>query len=117
MLKKELHSFEKFSSQSQNIINNLERNVEKLNKKSQKEKNQPTSGASDLEQLKEEVREMEDKLKCPICHKKDKDAILSECFHSFCYECIDKRYETRQRKCPKCGRAFSKQQYHKINLS
>merc|ERR1711972_752546 len=41
-LRKELNSFEKFSSQSQNIINGLERNLEKLNKKNQKEKNNPT---------------------------------------------------------------------------
>uniref|UniRef100_A0A3B3VVK4 E3 ubiquitin protein ligase n=1 Tax=Poecilia latipinna TaxID=48699 RepID=A0A3B3VVK4_9TELE len=30
------------------------------------------------------------------------------CFHVFCYECLKMRYDTRQRKCPKCNCAFGR---------
>merc|ERR1719411_2067713 len=47
----------------------------------------------------------------------DKDAILTKCFHAFCYDCLRTRYETRQRKCPKCNAAFGASDYHRLYLS
>ena len=70
---------------------------------------------------------------------KRKDAILTKCFHAFCYDCLRTRYETRwkikeqtkvtesdqfvswnwaqsncrQRKCPKCNAAFGASDYHR----
>ena len=73
---------------------------------------------------------------------KRKDAILTKCFHVFCYDCLRTRlesclftyfcdrmhsdnsflsflfffcarYETRQRKCPKCNAAFGASDYHR----
>ena len=43
---------------------------------------------------------------CSVCESRIKDHILSRCMHIFCKQCVDKRLETRQRKCPTCGSAF-----------
>merc|ERR1711934_1214404 len=66
---------------------------------------------------KEEIREYKETLTCPSCKVKRKDAILTKCFHAFCYDCLRTRYETRQRKCPKCNAAFGASDYHRLYLS
>merc|ERR1712047_126532 len=74
--------------------------------------------ASDMDEiLKEEIREYKETLTCPSCKVKRKDAILTKCFHAFCYDCLRTRYETRQRKCPKCNAAFGASDYHRLYLS
>lgn len=75
------------------------------------------NGASIDEVLKEENREYKEQLRCPSCKVKQKDAVLTKCFHVFCYDCLQKRYETRQRKCPKCNANFGANDYHKLYLS
>lgn len=73
---------------------------------------------TDMDQiLKEEVREYKETLTCPSCKVKRKDAVLTKCFHCFCYDCLRTRYETRQRKCPKCNAAFGASDYHRLYLS
>jgi len=87
----------------------LKRKVERLKK---------IEMASDMDEiLKEEIREYKETLTCPSCKVKRKDAILTKCFHVFCYDCLRTRYETRQRKCPKCNAAFGASDYHRIYLS
>ena len=73
--------------------------------------------ASDMDEiLKEEIREYKETLTCPSCKVKRKDAVLTKCFHCFCYDCLRTRYETRQRKCPKCNVAFGASDYHRLFL-
>merc|ERR1719219_687889 len=87
----------------------LKRKVERLRK---------IEMASDMDEiLKEEIREYKETLTCPSCKVKRKDAILTKCFHAFCYDCLRTRYETRQRKCPKCNAAFEASDYHRLYLS
>ena len=107
----------------------LKRKVERLKK---------IEMASDMDEiLKEEIREYKETLTCPSCKVKRKDAILTKCFHVFCYDCLRSvinilcnismhifmikyfrtRYETRQRKCPKCNAAFGASDYHRLYLS
>merc|ERR1712013_915189 len=87
----------------------LKRKVERLKK---------IEMASDMDGiLKEEIREYKETLTCPSCKVKRKDAILTKCFHVFCYDCLRTRYETRQRKCPKCNAAFGASDYHRLYLS
>ncbi|XP_065830761.1 E3 ubiquitin-protein ligase BRE1B-like [Oscarella lobularis] len=74
------------------------------------------SGSAD-EVLKEELRASKAKLTCPCCNTNKKDCVLTKCFHVFCIDCIKTRYETRQRKCPKCAAAFGANDFHKIYLS
>jgi len=68
------------------------------------------------EVLMEEIREYKDTLTCPSCKVKRKDAVLIKCFHVFCFDCLRTRYETRQRKCPKCNAAFGANDYHRLYL-
>ena len=60
---------------------------------------------------------LQEQLTCPSCKVKKKDAVLTKCFHVFCLECLKTRYETRQRKCPKCNAAFGANDYHRIYIS
>ncbi|KAL7643958.1 UNVERIFIED_CONTAM: hypothetical protein RMT77_005970 [Armadillidium vulgare] len=69
------------------------------------------------EVLMEEIKEYKDILTCPSCKVKRKDAVLIKCFHVFCFDCLRTRYETRQRKCPKCNAAFGANDYHRLYLS
>ena len=72
-------------------------------------------GASD-EILVEECKMYKGKLTCPCCNTRPKDAILTKCFHVFCFECLKTRYDTRQRKCPKCNATFGNNDFHKIYM-
>lgn len=66
--------------------------------------------------LLEEIREYKETLTCPSCKVQRKDAVLIKCFHVFCFDCLRTRYETRQRKCPKCNAAFGANDYHRLYL-
>ena len=49
--------------------------------------------ASDMDEiLKEEIREYKETLTCPSCKVKRKDAVLTKCFHCFCYDCLRTRF-------------------------
>ena len=69
------------------------------------------------EVLREEIKEYKEQLRCPSCKIKQKDAVLTKCFHVFCYDCLQKRYDTRQRKCPKCNANFGANDFRKLYLS
>lgn len=56
------------------------------------------------------------RLTCPCCNMRKKDAVLTKCFHVFCFECVKTRYDTRQRKCPKCNAAFGANDFHRIYI-
>merc|ERR1711894_464481 len=92
-------------------LESLKRKVERLRKIEM-------ASDTDMDQiLKEEIREYKETLTCPSCKVKRKDAVLTKCFHCFCYDCLRTRYETRQRKCPKCNAAFGASDYHRLFLS
>ncbi|NXE40547.1 BRE1A ligase, partial [Ptilorrhoa leucosticta] len=48
--------------------------------------------------LMEEIKDYKARLTCPCCNMRKKDAVLTKCFHVFCFECVKTRYDTRQRK-------------------
>lgn len=74
--------------------------------------------ASNMDEvLREEIKEYKEQLRCPSCKIKQKDAVLTKCFHVFCYDCLQKRYDTRQRKCPKCNAGFGANDFRKLYLS
>jgi len=80
----------------------------------------PESGSravdEDVPLLLEEIKEFKQKLTCPCCSFRRKNAILLRCYHVFCLECLTLRYETRQRKCPKCNLPFGPNDFKKIYL-
>ena len=84
-------------------------------KRVDKQKKQQNSVTDEI--LMEEVKTYKAELTCPCCSQRKKDHILTKCFHVFCGECIKTRYETRQRKCPKCNANFGNNDWHKIYLT
>lgn len=68
------------------------------------------------EVLMEEIREYKEQLTCPSCKTKPKDAVLTKCFHVFCFDCLKTRVDTRQRKCPKCNAQFGANDFHRLYL-
>lgn len=86
-----------------------------LKRKLDKEKKNVLYGAAD-EILLEEIKQYKAKLTCPCCNTRKKDSILTKCFHVFCFECLKTRYDTRQRKCPKCNATFGNNDFHRIYL-
>ncbi|KXN91035.1 E3 ubiquitin-protein ligase BRE1 [Leucoagaricus sp. SymC.cos] len=59
-----------------------------------------TSGNSDVENLKSI-------LKCSTCRINFRSTVLTKCMHTFCKDCVEKRIQTRQRKCPACNISFA----------
>ena len=63
-----------------------------------------------------EIERMKEKVRCSLCRKNDKNAMLVNCKHLFCIDCLRQRYETRQRQCPKCGQKFGLNEFKEIHL-
>lgn len=95
----------------------LQEEIAQLRRKAERMKKMEYTGSSLDEVMMEEIREYKETLTCPSCKVKRKDAVLSKCFHVFCWDCLRTRYETRQRKCPKCNCAFGANDYHRLYLS
>ncbi|XP_063698439.1 E3 ubiquitin-protein ligase Bre1 [Culicoides brevitarsis] len=95
----------------------LQEELAQFKRKAERMKKIEMTGTTIDEVLLEEIREYKETLTCPSCKVKRKDAVLSKCFHVFCYDCLRTRYETRQRKCPKCNCAFGANDYHRLYLS
>uniref|UniRef100_A0A182WJI1 E3 ubiquitin protein ligase n=1 Tax=Anopheles minimus TaxID=112268 RepID=A0A182WJI1_9DIPT len=95
----------------------LQEELAQFKRKAERMKKIEMSGTTIDEVMLEEIREYKETLTCPSCKVKRKDAVLSKCFHVFCYDCLRTRYETRQRKCPKCNCAFGANDYHRLYLS
>lgn len=70
--------------------------------------------ASDMEDQMELYRM---KVKCSLCKVNDKDAVISKCMHAFCRECIQKRLDVRNRKCPACSQQFDYQAVKDLYLT
>lgn len=87
-----------------------------LRKKMERMKKFEMASSAD-EVLTEELKEYKEMMTCPSCKVKRKDAVLTKCFHVFCFSCLKTRYETRQRKCPKCNAGFGAHDFHRIYIS
>ena len=103
-----LHLNSSFTSHHQEEISSFKRKLEK-------QKKMDIYGTAD-EILLEEIKEYKARLTCPCCNTRQKDAILTKCYHIFCFECLKTRYDTRQRKCPKCNATFGNNDFKKVYL-
>lgn len=90
--------------------------LESLKKKYERA-NRMQSATTPDEVLMEEIREYKEQLTCPSCKTKPKDAVLTKCFHVFCFDCLKTRVDTRQRKCPKCNAQFGANDFHRLYLA
>jgi len=93
----------------------LQEEISGLRKRLERLKKMEQATTAD-EVLLEEIRELKSQLICPSCKVQRKDAVLTKCFHVFCMECLKTRYETRQRKCPKCNAAFGANDFKRIYI-
>lgn len=87
--------------------------ISRLRRKLEKQKKMEVYADAD-QILQEEIKEYRARLTCPCCNTRKKDAVLTKCFHVFCFECVKTRYDSRQRKCPKCNAAFGAHDFHRI---
>lgn len=90
--------------------------LESLKKKYDRASKMQSANTPD-EVLMEEIREYKEQLTCPSCKTKQKDAVLTKCFHVFCFDCLKTRVDTRQRKCPKCNAQFGANDFHRLYLA
>lgn len=104
--------------QESNKVKNIQEELNVYKRKVDRMKNMEMemSGATIDEVILQENREYKEALTCDSCKVKQKDAVLTKCFHVFCYECLRNRYDSRQRKCPKCNCAFGANDFHRLYL-
>ncbi|KAG5176734.1 hypothetical protein JKP88DRAFT_334791 [Tribonema minus] len=67
--------------------------------------------------LAEEVQELRKALRCSVCSARQKNCVLTKCYHMFCRECVDENLRTRHRKCPACGKGFGADDVKAIYLT
>uniref|UniRef100_A0A8C0XK15 E3 ubiquitin protein ligase n=1 Tax=Castor canadensis TaxID=51338 RepID=A0A8C0XK15_CASCN len=97
-------------------LKRAQEDISRLRRKLEKQKKVEVYADAD-EILQEEIKEYKARLTCPCCNTRKKDAVLTKCFHVFCFECVRGRYEARQRKCPKCNAAFGAHDFHRVYIS
>lgn len=97
-------------------LKSAQEDLSRLRRKLEKQKKVEVYSDAD-EILQEEINQYKAKLRCPCCNMRDKETVLTKCFHVFCYECLKMRYDTRQRKCPKCNCAFGANDFHRIYIT
>ncbi|KAL7034072.1 hypothetical protein ACKWTF_007843 [Chironomus riparius] len=115
MMDQKATRFMQESNKSKNLQEEL--NVYKRKIDRMKNMEMEMSGATIDEVILQENREYKEALTCDSCKVKQKDAVLTKCFHVFCYECLRNRYDSRQRKCPKCNAAFGANDFHRLYLT
>uniref|UniRef100_A0A671PUN7 E3 ubiquitin protein ligase n=1 Tax=Sinocyclocheilus anshuiensis TaxID=1608454 RepID=A0A671PUN7_9TELE len=97
-------------------LKKAQEDLSRLRRKLEKQKKVEVYTDAD-EILQAEINQYKAKLRCPCCNTRDKETVLTKCFHVFCYECLKTRYDTRQRKCPKCNAAFGANDFHRIYIT
>nr|XP_036283257.1 LOW QUALITY PROTEIN: E3 ubiquitin-protein ligase BRE1B-like [Pipistrellus kuhlii] len=97
-------------------LKRAQEDISRLRRKLEKQRKVEVYADAD-EILQEEIKEYKARLTCPCCNTRKKDAVLTKCFHVFCFECVQSRYDARQRKCPKCNVAFGAHDFHRIYIS
>ncbi|KAL5473016.1 hypothetical protein EMCRGX_G027456 [Ephydatia muelleri] len=113
---KSVQSLVEQNEKESSLVRRGQEEITALKRKLERYKNREWGTSSD-EVLLEEIKTYQAKLNCPCCSTRKKDTVLTKCFHVFCSECIKSRYDSRLRKCPKCGAAFGANDFHKIYLS
>ncbi|KAI9182601.1 hypothetical protein LWI28_027086 [Acer negundo] len=63
-------------------------------------------GSSVVDELRQELREYREIVKCSICLDRPKEVVITKCYHLFCNPCVQRITESRHRKCPVCAASF-----------
>uniref|UniRef100_A0A6U9PYA1 E3 ubiquitin protein ligase n=1 Tax=Picocystis salinarum TaxID=88271 RepID=A0A6U9PYA1_9CHLO len=64
-----------------------------------------------------QVKALRQILKCPVCSSRDKEVVITKCYHLFCHQCIQDNLDSRHRKCPGCGVGFGANDVKRVYLS
>jgi len=117
-LEKEAHDLKQVAEEKAVQIEKLRQVNTKLNEEMGLMKRKlDLIGSGDSELLIEEQRkQLEHKLTCSVCNDRQKNTIITRCWHAFCRECIQKNLEVRSRKCPRCGKQFAESDVHNFYL-
>lgn len=102
------HQLEEENKKLNNKIKHLQRRLQSSTSHIYAGDESLTAGMS-TDELQDELKTLRGWKKiaqCGVCEFRVKDTCITRCMHVFCKECIDKRLETRQRKCPQCGGMF-----------
>eukprot|EP00887_Chlorella_sp_A99_P005997 scaffold27.g5997.t1 len=83
----------------QEELQTVQARVERL----QRLESSPSGKDRELQRETEALRKM---VNCNVCHQRQKDVIITKCWHMFCNHCIKRNLESRHRKCPGCGISF-----------
>ena len=66
--------------------------------------------------IQRKINDLEHKIKCHVCGDREKNCVITRCFHVFCRTCIDDNVKNRIRKCPACSLPFGDKDTHDIYL-
>lgn len=64
-----------------------------------------------------ELDRIRQQILCRNCNENEKEAVIVNCFHSFCQKCIDKNLNDRNRQCPICMTKFTKYDVKKLFIN
>ncbi|KXS20295.1 hypothetical protein M427DRAFT_52524 [Gonapodya prolifera JEL478] len=95
------------------VRRDLEEELFRLNKRVESLSRNDSGNDSEVQKQLDECKAL---LTCTSCKQRLKDHVLLRCMHTFCKQCIDTVYESRQRKCPSCGLAFAQTDVKQIFL-
>eukprot|EP00884_Botryococcus_braunii_P022342 jgi/Botrbrau1/8792/Bobra.0330s0023.1 len=83
----------------------MEDELKVLNGKLEKMRKVEEAGGA-AKQMQSEIKGLRIRLNCNVCQEREKNVIITKCWHMFCEPCIKKNLDARNRKCPGCGSLF-----------
>jgi E3 ubiquitin-protein ligase BRE1 len=69
--------------------------------------NRNTEKSEEVENLDAENRAMRKLLLCSVCDQRQKNVVITKCYHMFCNVCTDSALAARNRQCPSCGHKYN----------
>jgi Zinc finger, C3HC4 type (RING finger) len=76
-------------------------------------KGAPTAYSGDQEYIQLKYEDWKKKMLCLVCKQRE-NAIMLQCGHMTCSECIEESFSSRQRVCPVDGKKIAKTNIMKI---
>ncbi|KAL4423868.1 hypothetical protein ABPG75_001169 [Micractinium tetrahymenae] len=99
---------QKESSKARRLEEQLQDAQQRLERLRQQQSS-PAAADSELQAENAALRAM---INCNVCHQRQKDVVITKCWHMFCQHCIKRNLESRHRKCPGCGISFGQGDVH-----
>lgn len=66
-----------------------------------------TEKSEEVDTLEAENRAMRKLLVCSVCDQRQKNVVITKCYHMFCNVCTDSALAARNRQCPSCGHKYN----------